>query len=233
MENTVTRIFSFDFIYLDLAFCLVWMIILVLKNKNRSLTFGLAGAVIVFFFDDVMWFHLKGTRHIQAPINPDLFLLYFSFTYGMIEFSYVTLMFAAKNKREMAFWTILLYAGWFLSAFLSQWMPIDERIVNVSRDMSSSRITQIIMVVFGYTLLIVLRNKWEALSQIKYRKILYLFAVGFVVHFGMEISLALSGIRPYTGNLDVLAFNSLFEFNSGIPYIFIAWTYINRAKKVA
>ena len=226
MESYVARQFDFDFIYFDLLFALIWMLLLWRQKQTLALGFGLAGAVIVFLADDVLWFHIQKTRFIDSPLNPDLFLVYFSFTYGMIMFSYAIAMFTAKNNKTRVFWTVLLYGGWLLSAFVSQWVHIDDRLISVGRDMSGAREVQVGMVAGGYLLLIVLKYTWSKMRALTWPRMAYLFLIGILVHFGMESTLWVSGIRPTDRGFDVMIFNSLLEFNTGIPVLYIAWTAI-------
>ncbi len=105
MESYVARTFDMDFVYLDIAFCAVWMLVLLRRRQTVALWFGLFGALVVFLVDDVLWLRVQHTRFLDVPLNRDLFLLYFSFTYGMIEFSYVTVMFGARSARTAVLWT--------------------------------------------------------------------------------------------------------------------------------
>jgi len=74
-----------------------------------------------------------------VPFNHDLFLVYFSFTYGMIEFSYVTVMFQTKSMKAKGLWTLFLYGGWLATALISQHIGIDDRTIQTARDMSHAR----------------------------------------------------------------------------------------------
>jgi hypothetical protein len=49
--------------------------------------------------------------------------------------------------------------------------------------------------------------------------------VGILVHFGMEFTLWSVGIRP--GVVSEFLFNSFLEFNTGVPILYILWTYFN------
>jgi hypothetical protein len=230
MNSHVARTFDMDFMYLDIAFCAVWMLVLFRQKHTIALCFGLLGAFIVFFTDDVLWLHIQHTRTLEVPFNRDLFLVYFSFTYGMIEFSYVTVMFGAKSVTTKALWTLFLYGGWLATALISQHAGIDDRTIQTARDMSNARIIQIALVAGGYLLLLMLKYTWRPMMSLTLPRMLYLFLVGTIVHFGMEITLLASGIRPAENYVDVLLFNSLLEFNMGVPFLYILWTAVKSVK---
>jgi hypothetical protein len=219
-----------DFIYLDIAFCAVWMIVLLRRKQTIPLCFGLFGALVTFLADDVLWLHIQHTRTLDVPFNRDLFLAYFSFTYGMIEFSYVSVMFQAKSMKAKALWTLFLYGGWLATALLSQHIGIDDRTIRTSRDMSNARVIQVAMVAGGYLLLLMLKYTWQPMKSLTSLRMAYLFCVGVLVHFGMEITLLASGIRPAKDYVDVLLFNSLLEFNMGVPILYVLWTAIRSTK---
>jgi len=230
MNNIVARVFNFDFIYFDLLFCLIWIGVLLKKKHYREFFFGLFGFLVVFFTDDVIWFHLKGTRVIDAPLQPDLFLLYFSFTYGVIEFSYAIIMIRTKEVKKALFWTVFLYVGWLTSAFMSQYIPLDDRTISIYREMTNARLTQILMVGIGYLVILLLKLFYEPMKDLSFLKIAYLFLIGILVHFGMELTLHVSGIRPIEGSLSIILFNSLLEFNSGIPVLYLLNFIIDQRK---
>ena len=175
MSNYVARTFDMDFMYLDIAFCAVWMLVLLRQKHTTALWFGLFGAMVVFLVDDILWLRIQQTRFLEVPFNRDLFLLYFSFTYGMIEFSYVTVMFGAKSMKTKALWTLFLYGGWLATALISQHAGIDDRTIDIGRDMSNARIIQIAMVAGGYLLLLVLKYTWRPMKSLTFRRMLYLF----------------------------------------------------------
>ncbi len=231
MSSYVARTFDVDFVYLDLLFCAVWMLILIKQKQTLALGFGLFGALVVFLADDVLWLRIQHTRFLDVPFNSDLFLVYFSFTYGMIEFSYVTVMFGAKSMKTRLLWTLFLYGGWMATALISQHVAIDDQTINIGRDMSNARIVQVAMVASGYLLLLLLKYIWRPMKSLTLRRMLYLFMIGVLVHFGMEITLLASGIRPAEDYVDVLLFNSLLEFNMGIPILYIFWTAVRSRKE--
>jgi hypothetical protein len=230
VNSYVARTFDMDFMYLDIAFCAVWMLVLLRQKHTLALWFGLFGALIVFLVDDVLWLRVQQTRFLEVPFNRDLFLLYFSFTYGMIEFSYVTVMFGARSIGTKALWTLFLCGGWLATALISQHVGIDDRTIQTGRDMSNARIIQVALVAGGYLLLLLLKYTWRPMKSLTFPRMLYLFLIGILVHFAMEVTLLASGIRPAENHVDVLLFNSLLEFNMGVPILYILWTAIKSTK---
>ena len=230
MNSYVARTFDMDFMYLDIAFCAVWMLVLFRRKHTIALWFGLFGALIVFLVDDVLWLRVQQTRFLEVPFNRDLFLLYFSFTYGMIEFSYITAMFQARSMKTRALWTLFLYGGWMATALISQHAGIDDRTIQTGRDMSNARIIQVALVAGGYLLLLLLKYTWRPMKSLTFPRMLYLFLIGILVHFAMEVTLLASGIRPAENYVHVLLFNSLLEFNMGVPILYILWTAIKSTK---
>ena len=229
-NSQVARTFDMDFIYLDIAFCAVWILVLLRRKQTIPLCFGFLGALITFLADDILWLHIQHTRTLDVPFNHDLFLIYFSFTYGMIEFSYVTAMFQAKSMKAKALWTLFLYGGWLATALISQHVGIDDRTIQTARDMSDARLIQVALVAGGYLLLLLLKYTWRPMKSLTFPRMLYLFLIGILVHFAMEVTLLASGIRPAENYVHVLLFNSLLEFNMGVPILYILWTAIKSTK---
>jgi hypothetical protein len=107
--------------------------------------------------------------------------------------------------------------GWLLIGALSNVLPIYDLNVTVTRVMTEQRITQVFAVIGEYALLGLLayRRKYE----LDAKRILYIFLVGVFVHFSMEFTLVLTGIRG--SSLFDLVFNSMFEFNVGTPILYL------------
>jgi glycopeptide antibiotics resistance protein len=83
--------------------------------------------------------------------------------------------------------------------------------------MTEQRIFQVYAVIAEYVLLGILAYMGK--YRLSGKKILYIFAVGFFVHFSMETTLLLTGVRV----LDFfnLIFNSIVEFNTGAPILYL------------
>ena len=225
--HDVTRVMDIDFIYFDLILTAIWITLLLVRKRYKALLFGLFGYAVVFFTDDVIWYTLQGTRHIEGPIGPHLFLAYFSFTYGMIMFSYAPMMFDKSiSKIEKGLWSGLLWGGWMLIGALSQWIHWSDAEMEIYREMSGFRIGQILMIVVGFGMLLVLKAfRWKFMESVPWWYFAYLFGVGTFIHFSMESTLMIAGIRPL--NWSVMFFNSFLEFNTGTPYLFLMWIFVN------
>ncbi|MBN1329975.1 MAG: hypothetical protein JXA54_10925 [Candidatus Heimdallarchaeota archaeon] len=241
MSQVVARIFDIDFIYLDLILVSIWIVLLLVRRRFKELLFGLFGYGVVHFTDAVLWYTIKETRIIEGSaidtgiIGPHLFLAYFSFTYGMIMFSFAPLMFNKTiHYLEKILWAVLLYGGWLAIGLISQAVNWNELELIISRDMTTSRLGQILMAVIGYLILLI----WKIISEftdafpfnlmktVKWWYFGILITVGIFIHFSMESTLWIANIRP--SDWVVLITNSLLEFNTGIPILFAMWVTVNQ-----
>lgn len=224
----VPRTFDASFILFDLLLCCIWIFFLVRGRHFKALLFGLFGFVVYFAADDLLWFHTLGTRvFLSLPpyLTPDLFLLYFSLTYGMLQFSLASLLFSLNigTTKKIA-WSAALFAGWLAIGFLSK-LIVSGDTVSLYRDMGSQRLIQAISVIAEYAVLIVLMYTVRPL-QIRWTDIALVLFAGIYIHFAMEMTLYITGIRG--GKFDVLIFNSLIEFNTGAPILFLLNRLIKR-----
>ena len=225
-ESIVIRVFDADFMLFDFAFTLVWIIILYRKGYIKPLLFGLMGIAINFCVDFGIWYSIMGIRTLDGlPVwmSPFAFFVYFSITYGMMQYSYVQVMFT-KNpdnpkqmKKERIQLSALFFFGWLFIAYLSIFIPLDDAKVTVARIMTNQRIIEVFVVIAEYCFLAFLAYKKK--FGVNWRVIGYIFFVGFFVHFSMEFTLFLPGIRQ--SSVFDLVFNSLLEFNMGAPLLYL------------
>lgn len=212
LSMSVDRIFDVDFIYFDLFLVSIWILLFIKSKHYTAICMGLLAFVIYFMVDFGIWYSLLGTRHISAPISEWLFLLYFSFTYGMIQFGYVAVILTPKSNKIA--WTLLLYVGWILMAFLSNEIAWDDRVISISREMENGRWIQVIMTIVGLLLVYVASRYIRFFRNIKwYIVIPILFGLGMIVHIALELPLIIAGIRPFYW--DDFLWNAFIEFNSG------------------
>lgn len=222
----VIRTFHADYIIFDLLFLFVFLGLLVRYKKWIPLAaFFLGGGVINFCVDWGYWLH-SGIREISLPDGflglPRtwgvlIFFLWFSLSYG-VEYAWTFLMFERGPGRLK--WTALVLGGWLFVGTMSQVVPLWNAEIVTIRHMAMLRIVRVAIVAVGYGALFLLKYRW--------RTICYLFAVGFGIHFMMEASLLVTGIRP--GSLLILTENALIEFNMGVPVFFLIYDRVLRKK---
>jgi phosphatidylserine synthase len=186
MVLDVIRNFGVDYIYFDLIFIALFLFLLIkFKKKIPLIAFFVGGFFINFFVDWGIWLHTE-IREILLPQNflgmpifwgALVFFLWFSLSYGA-EYAYIFLMFQKKSNKIG--WTALVFSGWILIALISQLLPINDVPIMTLRHMSSLRFVEFGILIIGYSLLFILKYDWK--------KIVYLFFIGFLIHFMMEFS---------------------------------------------
>jgi hypothetical protein len=217
-ESIVTRIFDADFMLFDLVLTGIWILLLYKRGFIKPLIFGFFGILVNFMVDYGYWYGILGIRTVDGLpdwISPLGFFVY--------QYSYVQVMFTRKpdqpniERRDRIEWSMLLFGGWLFIGILSNLIPISDIDITVTRIMTQQRILEVVAIICEYALLAFLayRRKFELTP----RRILYIFCVGVFVHFSMEFTLVLVGIR--NSSLFDLIFNSIFEFNTGAPILYL------------
>ena len=152
--------------------------------------------------------------------------MWFCFSPGFVQFSYVILMFEKKNSHDLLLFTLIFYIGWIAVSMGSQLLPIDDTVIRVSRNMNveNQRFNMTMMVFVNLLIAMIFYLK----KKIRLEDVIYLFLVGTLVEFALELTLALSGIRQEQGtwNIGLMILNSLIEFNLGIILMYLLWVLI-------
>ncbi|MFW9896308.1 MAG: hypothetical protein ACFFD7_10930 [Candidatus Thorarchaeota archaeon] len=226
----VTRSFGLDYIYFDIIFLIIWVYFLAKKRYWIPIAWGSLGWAVYIFTDYFLWYIVTQTRQYVGPLNPIIFFMWFCFSPGFVQFSYVVLMFEKRNRNDLIFFTLVYYLGWIIVSVGSQLLPIDDTVIRVSRDMNidNQRFNMIIMVFVNIIIAIFLYVK----KKLRLEDVAYLFLVGTLVEFALELTLAVSGIRQEQGtwNLGLMILNSLIEFNLGIVLMYLLWATIKIKK---
>jgi len=166
------------------------------------------------------------SRTYDGPINNIIFFLWFCFSAGFVQFSYVAIMFEKRNWKELWLWTLIFYLGWILVGVGSQLIPLDDRIIRVSRNMNADRqrLTFTLMTLGNILIATIL----YLFKKLKIEDVIYLFIVGILVEFCLELSLSVSGIRLEQGtwSLELMVVNTLIEFNMGIILMYLLWAIV-------
>ena len=215
IDQNLARNFQFDYILFDIVFLAIFVSLLLFWQKRYApLIAGVVCGVIIYIIDGVVWYSL-GVREYEIP-SPWIkhavdFMM--DFSYGVVAFGWMWIAFERRSVKDVAFWTGLVLLGWFLVPLMSVTFSLDDDPIRTVRHMQSQVGLQIGMVVAGYLLLAILRYDLKTIA--------YLFWIGCMLSFMMEIPLNVFRIRP-TG-IDVLIYETLFLFNMGVPYIYIIW----------
>ncbi len=221
IDSIVTRTFGMDFIYLDLIFLSFWIGFLIYKRYWKSIIWGLVGWLVYLLTDFYIWYIVMESRTYSGPINPTLFFLWFCFSPGFAQFSYVALMLEKRKWRDIWLWTLMFYIGWTFVSVGSQLIPWDDRIIEVARNMNEARqrLTFGLMTLGNLIIAFIL----YAFKKIRLQDILYLFIVGTLVEFCLEFTLTVSGIRleQETWSFQLMIINTLIEFNMGIVLMYL------------
>lgn len=223
VDSIVTRTLTMDFIYLDLVFISIWMIWLIKKKYWMPIIWGFIGWFIYILVDYYLWYRVLNVRTYEGPINDVVFFLWFCFSPGFVQFSYVFTMFEKRNRKDIILITMIFYLGWTLIGIGSQLLPIDDRIVRVARNMNEAaqRIVFTALVLLNICIAFIL--VWK--KKLRWQDVGYLFLVGTLVEFCLEFSLTVSGIRLEQGTWSpfLMIVNTLIEFNMGIVLMYLIW----------
>jgi hypothetical protein len=211
-NENVARNFEFDYILFDALFLAIWIVLLIWQKRFRPLKAGLILAIIIYLIDAIIWTRM-GVREYGLPAPwfkyPVDFMM--DVSYSIIAWSWLWIVFERRSFRDVALWTVLLFAGWLILPFVSRWIPLSDLPIMTNRHMSSRVWLHVTVVVIGYVALFLLGYDWKT--------ILYVFWAGCMLAFAMEFSLYISGIRPT--DVTFLVYETLILTNLGVPYLFI------------
>jgi hypothetical protein len=214
INRDVVRNFEFDYIIFDAMFLAIYVGLLLIHKRYGPLRVGVICGIIIYIIDGVIW-TATGIREYglsaQWMKHPTDFMM--DFSYGVVAFSWVWIAFERKSAKDVAFWTLILFAGWLLVPVASILIHLDDEPIMTVRHMDGQVWIQVAMVIVGYLLLFLLKYDCKT--------ILYVFWIGSMLAFMMEFSLLICNIRP--ADIKVLIYSTLFLTNQGIPYLYLIW----------
>ena len=213
MDIVVERSFNSLYIYLDIAFLILFSIILLWRKRYLALIAGAFGGIIYFVVDYGFFYQLMGTRQVTGA-NPFWLLLWLSISYGLTNFAWIWLL--LDRDGHGVDWSLLIIAGWVAVAFLSQSMGTGFTHISISRGTSRYHSIMAAIMFIGYLWLIIRNLRTTAVEKVN---LLRLLAIGIGVQFSWEFVLLLSNIRPMS--IMPLIVDSLVETNLGIPYLYL------------
>ena len=220
-EIIARRQFTPIYIWLDIAFLVVFACLLLYKKKYMTFSVGLTFG-LVYMLVDYGIFHLL--CHSRSITGGSLFwvLLWMSVSYGFTNFAWIWLW-ISKDKHLFE-WSLLILCWWFCCPMIANLFSAGQVPIIIERTTGAYHGYMAILLFVGYLLLIVYNlSQKEKAKQIR---IPWLLAIGILVQFGWEAGLLIGGIRSagfstLTDKLMPLIVNSLLETNLGMPYIYL------------
>lgn len=232
-EIVAQRTFNVLYIWLDAAFIAAFCLLLFFTKRRMTLLFALAGGVLYFLVDFLIFHLLTGSRHLSGVENEGVglfwVLLWMSLSYGITNFAWIWL--CLKKDKRIVEWTILIFVWWVACPMLADTFGAGLDKLQIWRETGAYHGYMAIILFVSYAAVIV----WNLLHTDKAERfrILWLFGIGVAVQFGWEFSLLIGGIRSFglaglEEKLHVLIVNSLVETNLGLPAIYCIYLWLSR-----
>jgi hypothetical protein len=213
MEFIVARSFNSLYIFFDIAWLVLFTLILLFSRRYLAIIVGLAGCAIYFAVDYGIFYHMLGTREVTGA-DPFWILLWLSTSYGYTNFSWIWLL--LDRDGHTIDWSLLIISGWLTVSLLSQSFGTNFTQITISRGTADYHGIMTVILFIGYLWLLIQNLRT---SQGKKVNILWLLAIGIGVQFSWEAVLLLTGIRPM--GVIPLIVDSLIETNLGMPYLYL------------
>lgn len=223
-EIIARRQFAPLYIYLDIAFLLTFVILLILKKKYMTLLVGFLMGIVYMLVDYGIFHLLLHTRSISEGHSLFWVLLWMSMSYGFTNFTWIWLW---LSKDEHLFeWSFLILCWWFCCPLLTQTFAPAAAPIVIERTTGAYHGYMAAILFVGY-FGVILYNLLQK-EKAKRIRIPYLLTIGILVQFGWEAGLLLGGIRSagfasVTDKLHTLLVNSLLETNLGMPYVYVLY----------
>ncbi len=213
MEMMVARTFNALYIYLDIAWLIVYASVLLWRRRYPAAVAGLAGGVIYFAVDYGIFYLLLGTRVVEGA-DTFWFLLWLSMSYGFTNFAWIWLL--LDRDGHAVEWSLMTVSGWVAVAILSLNYGTSFPVITIHRGTAGYHGAMAVILLAGYLYLILCNLRAGKERRVN---LLRLLAIGIGVQFSWELVLLLSGIRP--AGIMPLIINSLIETNMGMPYLYL------------
>jgi hypothetical protein len=215
MEVIPARVFNLLYVYIDIAWLVFFLIILIWKKKYIAAIAGAAGSLIYFLVDYGIFHLALGTRTVDGA-NTAALLLWLSISYGLTNFAWIWLW--LDRDGHALEWSVLIISAWIATALLSQNFGTGLPVISIQRGTSSYHGVMALLLFVGYAILIIynLKNRTRPEKKIN---IAWILAIGILVQFSWEAVLLITGIRA-TGIMPLIV-NSLLETNMGLPFLFL------------
>lgn len=225
-EVIARRVFNPLYIYLDIAFLVLFCGLLFYKKKYLTLLFGIFGGVLYMIVDYGI-FHLA--LHTRTIEGGDMFavLLWMSMSYGITNFAWMWLW--MSKDKHVTEWTMLICVWWISAPMIASTFGSGLGEITIQRTTGAYHGAMAIILFAGYTAAIIYN-----LAQREKEKrfpLLWLLLIGVSVQFGWEFSLLIGDIRSagfesVADKIKTLVVNSLLETNLGAVPIYCIYALI-------
>lgn len=220
-EIIARRQFTPTYIWLDIAFLLLFVGLLFWKKKYMTVVVGFVMGVVYMLVDYGVFHLICHSRSISEGYSLFWVLLWMSMSYGFTNFTWIWLW-LSKDKRLLE-WSFLILLWWFCCPLLAKTFGAAETPIVIQRTTGAYHGYMAMILFIGY-LGVIIYNLWQKEGN-KRINIPWLLAIGILVQFGWEAGLLIGGIRSagftFTEKLVPLIVNSLLETNLGMPYVYL------------
>lgn len=215
------RQFAPLYIWLDIAFLVVFLILLLMKKKYMTVIVGLIMGVVYMLVDYGLFHLVFHSRSISEGYSLFGVLLWMSMSYGFTNFTWIWLW--ISRDEHLLEWSLLILGWWFCCPLITQTFAGNMPPIVIQRTTGAYHGYMAVILFIGY-LGVIIYNLYQK-EKHKQINIPWLLAIGILVQFGWEAGLLLGGIRSVgfatTGEkLHTLIVNSLLETNLGMPYVY-------------
>ncbi len=232
MEVVAQRVFDPLYIWLDIAFLIVFAGILFYRKKYATLIVGFLAGILYQIVDYGIFHLLTHSRSISEGHSLFWVLMWMSMSYGFTNFTWIWLW-ISKDKNLFEYTSLIL--GWWLCCpLIVKTFGTGENIITIQRTTGAYHGYMAIILFVGYLGIIL----WNVSRKRKEEKINmpWLLAIGILVQFGWEVGLFLGGIRSaalisFAEKIAPMVINSLLETNLGMPYIFLIFIAVSMKYK--
>ena len=227
METIALRQFDPLYIWLDLAFLLLFAGVLLWRKKYAAVLVGVLAGLLYMAVDYGIFNLVCHARSISEGHSLFWVLLWMSMSYGFTNFVWIWLW--VSKDRNLLEWSTLILLWWFCCPLLTQTFGGRADPIIIQRTTSSYHGYMAILLFAGYLLLIL----WNLCHSKREERapLLWLLAIGVLVQFGWEAGLLLGGVRSagfgFADKLRPLVINSLLETNLGMPYIYLIYLWFS------
>lgn len=227
-EIIARRQFAPCYIWLDLCFLAVLLLLLLWKKRYMTLLVGISMGMVYMLVDYGIFHLVCHSRSISEGHSLFWVLLWMSMSYGFTNFTWIWLW--MSKDEHLLEWSLLILCWWFCCPLLAQAISPDAAQIIIQRTTGAYHGYMAAILFVGYLGLVIYNLKERRKSR--RINIPWLLTIGILVQFSWEASLLLGGIRSVglsgTGvKLRTLAVNSLLETNLGMPYayfLFVAYS---------